>query len=334
MTSVNAKVLHAMIAAQGILASLTILAASAAYGQTPEQIEYFEKNVRPVLVSSCQPCHNTKTKSSGLDLSSAAGFMAGGAGGALIARDQLESSKILQVIGYEDSLKMPPMGKLKPEQITAITNWVKMGAPWPGADMNAAVVPATPKKEFTEEQKSFWAFQKVKDPAVPDIKDTAWIKTPVDAFILSKLEDKSLKPAQPAAKTALLRRATFDLTGLPPTGQEINAFLTDTSSQAFEKVIDRLLASPRYGERWGRHWLDVARYADSTGNDEDHRYPYAWRYRDYVISAFNNDLPYDQFIREQVAGDLLPPTGERDVQLARHDRHRFPRPRRQSPRTG
>jgi hypothetical protein len=296
-----------MIPACRTFAFLTILAAGTAYGQTPEQLEYFEKNVRPVLVSSCQPCHNAKSKSSGLDLSSAAGFMAGGAGGTLIARDQLESSHLLQVIGYEDALKMPPMGKLKADQIEALTNWVKMGAPWPGADMSAAIVPPTPKKEFTEEQKSFWAFQKVKDPAVPKIENASWVRTPIDAFILAKLEEKGLKPAQPATKTALLRRATFDLTGLPPTAQEIDAFLADNSPKAFEKVIDRLLDSPRYGERWGRHWLDVARYADSTGNDEDHRYPYAWRYRDYVIDTFNKDLPYDRFVREQIAGDLLPP---------------------------
>jgi hypothetical protein len=279
---------------------LALLAVVTAYGQNPQQIEYFEKNVRPVLVANCQPCHNAKTKSSGLDLSSATGFMTVG------------GDRILKAVGYEDSIKMPPTGKLKPEQIEALSNWVKMGAPWPGADTTSAIVPTAPKKEFTPEQKSFWAFQSVKDPAVPKVKDTKWVKNPVDAFILSKLEEKGLKPAPPAEKTALLRRATFDLTGLPPTEQEINDFLADKSPKAFEMVVDRLLASPRYGERWGRHWLDVARYADSTGNDEDHRYPYAWRYRDYVISAFNNDLPYDQFVREQIAGDLLPPApGER-----------------------
>jgi len=304
MCSVNAKVQHFMIACR-FLPCLSLLAAAAAYGQAPEQLEYFEKNVRPVLVANCQPCHNAKTKSSGLDLSSAAGFTAGGAGGALVARDQLESSELLRVIGYEDSLKMPPMGKLKPEAIESLTNWVKMGALWPGADMTAAVVAPSPKREFTEEQKSFWAFQAVKDAAVPKVKNSSWVKTPVDAFILAKLEEKGLKPAPPATKTALLRRVTFDLTGLPPTEQEIDDFLADNSPKAFEKVVDRLLDSPRYGERWGRHWLDVARYADSTGNDEDHRYPYAWRYRDYVIAAFNNDMPYDQFVREQIAGDLL-----------------------------
>ncbi|MDQ2898508.1 MAG: PSD1 and planctomycete cytochrome C domain-containing protein [Acidobacteriota bacterium] len=272
-----------------------------------EQIEYFEKNVRPVLVKNCQGCHNSKLKSASLDLSSAAGFMAGSQSGPIVLKDQPESSRLLKVIGYEDSPKMPPTGKLKPEEIADLTAWVKMGAPWPGADQAAAILPPAPaKKEFTPEQKAFWAFQPVKDYAPPKVADAKWARTPVDRFILAKLEEKGLKPAPPADKMTLLRRATFDLTGLPPTEQEIGSFLADQSPRAFEKVVDRLLASPRYGERWGRHWLDVSRYADSTGNDEDHRYPYAWRYRDYVIQSFNDDLPYNQFVREQVAGDLLP----------------------------
>ena len=275
--------------------------------QTPEQIEYFEKSVRPVLVQNCQPCHNTKAKASGLDLSSAAGFMAGGAGGALVTAGHPETSRLAKVVGYEDSLKMPPMGKLKQEQIESLNNWIKMGAPWPGAKEAGAVLPPAPKKEFTAEQKAFWAFQPVRNPAPPAVKDTKWVQSPIDRFILTKLEERGIRPAPPADKATLLRRATFDLTGLPPTEKELEAFLADRSPDAFAKVVDRLLASPRYGERWGRHWLDVARYADSTGNDEDHRYPYAWRYRDYVIDSFNHDLPYDQFVREQIAGDLLPP---------------------------
>ena len=280
--------------------------ATAAFAQTPEQLEYFEKSVRPLLVANCQPCHNASVKSSGLDLSSAAGFVHGGVGGPLVVKDQPETSRLLKVIGYEDSLKMPPTGKLKADQIEALTNWVKMGAPWPGAAQAAAVVQPAPKKDFSDEQKAFWAFQKVHDPELPKVKDARWVRTPIDRFILARLEAKGLKPAPAADKLTLIRRVTFDVTGLPPTEKEIQAFVADQSPQAFEKVVDRLLASPRYGERWGRHWLDVARYADSTGNDEDHRYPYAWRYRDYVIQAFNNDMPYDQFVREQVAGDLLP----------------------------
>src|SRR5262249_49203001 len=168
-------------------------------------------------------------------------------------------------------------------------------------------------RSFTEEEKGFWAYQPIKDisppqasPQASQVKEDSWAQSPIDRFILRKLEEKGLKPAPIADKLTLLRRATFDLTGLPPTESEMRDFLADGSPDAFNKVVERLLASPRYGERWGRHWLDVARYADSTGNDEDHRYPYAWRYRDYVIDAFNNDLPFDQFVREQVAGDLLP----------------------------
>jgi hypothetical protein len=166
---------------------------------------------------------------------------------------------------------------------------------------------APQKKPYTQGQKNFWSFRAVKDPAI-----TA--KSPIDAFIQEKLESKGLKAAKPASKQALIRRATFDLTGLPPTESEIDAFLADKSPDAFKTVVDRLLASPRYGEKWGRHWLDVARYADSTGADEDHRYPYAWRYRDYVIGAFNRDLPYNQFVMEQLAGDLMPaPDGKVNV---------------------
>lgn len=293
--------------------SLVVLFAMplAAIAQNAEQIEYFEKNVRPVLVQSCQPCHNAKVKSSGLDLSSAAGFVAGGAGGLLLDKEHPDASRLSKVIGYEDSLKMPPMGKLKSEQLESLNNWVKMGAPWPGADQASAVIKPVVKKEFTAEQKAFWAFQPVRNPAPPAVKDNGWAKNPIDRFILAKLEERGIRPAPPADKSSLLRRATFDLTGLPPTPAELQSFLADQSPDAFAKVVDRLLASPRYGERWGRHWLDVARYADSTGNDEDHRYPYAWRYRDYVIDSFNSDLPYDQFVREQIAGDLLPAkTGE------------------------
>jgi cytochrome c551/c552 len=303
MTSTRSRCSTAL---SSVLAASAFLGAAAA--QTPAQTEFFEKKVRPVLANSCQGCHNAKLKTAGLDLSTAAGFYAGGQSGPEFDSDKLEDSRILKAIGYDESLKMPPTGKLKKDELDDLTEWVKMGAPWPGHDHDSAPAPATAvKKEFTPAQKSFWAFQPVKDPAPPKVANQKWIQSPVDRFILAKLEEKGLKPAPPAGKLTLLRRATFDLTGLPPTAQELQAFVDDQSPKAFEKVVDRLLASPRYGERWGRHWLDVARYADSTGNDEDHRYPYSWRYRDYVIEAFNQDLPYSQFLREQIAGDLLPP---------------------------
>lgn len=276
---------------------------------TPEQAEFFEKKIRPILAAKCQKCHSADAQVAGLDLSSAEGFVRGGESGALVNKEKPEESRLLKVIGYNDSLKMPPSGKLKDEEIEAMTHWVKMGAPWPG-NAPAAAAKSWPKnssvRAFTNEEKNWWAFQPMRDYAPPQVKDAKWVKSPIDNFVLAKLEEKGLKPAPPADKLTLLRRATYDLTGLPPTTKEMNEFLADNSPDAFRKVVDRLLASPRYGERWGRHWLDVARYADSTGNDEDHRYPHAWKYRDYVIKTFNDDLPYDQFVREQLAGDLIP----------------------------
>lgn len=283
-------------------------AASAA--QTNDAAEFFEKRIRPVLVANCAKCHNPKAQVAQLDLTTAEGFAKGGESGSLVNKEKPEESRLLKVISYEDTLKMPPTSKMKAEEIAALTEWVKMGAPWPNTKTNAVAVskPSAPKstREFTEEEKKFWAFQPLGNPALPKVKNTAWVKSPVDAFILARLEEKNLTPAPPADKLTLLRRASYDLTGLPPSEKEISDFLADSSPKAFEKVVERLLASPRYGEKWGRNWLDVARYADSTGNDEDHRYPFAWKYRDYVIESFNSDLPYDQFVREQLAGDQIP----------------------------
>ncbi len=272
-------------------------------------LEFFEKKVRPIFVNSCQQCHNSRAKVAGLDMTTFEAFQRGGDNGPVVNQKKPEESRLLKVIGYQSEIKMPPSGKLKDHEITVLTEWVKMGAPWPGA------VPRTtsensPKnltgRSFTVEEQGFWSYQPVRDAAPPKVKNEAWVQSSIDRFILQKLEDKNLKPAPPADRMALLRRATFDLTGLPPTEAEMRDFLADQTPDAFKKIVERLLASPRYGERWGRHWLDVARYADSTGNDEDHRYPYAWKYRDYVIEAFNADLPYDRFIHEQVAGDLIP----------------------------
>ncbi len=276
---------------------------------TPEQAEFFEKKIRPLFAAKCQKCHSADAQVAGLDMTSAESFARGGESGALVNKDKPEESRLLKVIRYDENPKMPPTGKLKDDEIEAVTAWVKMGAPWPGA-APAAAAKTFPKnssvRSFTDDEKQFWAFQPMRDFAPPQVKNSAWVKSPIDHFVLAKLEEKGLQPAPAADKLTLLRRATFDLTGLPPTTKEMEDFRADTSPEAFQKVVERLLASPRYGERWGRHWLDVARYADSTGNDEDHRYPHAWKYRDYVIQAFNDDLPYDQFVREQLAGDLLP----------------------------
>jgi hypothetical protein len=232
----------------------------------------------------------------GLNLSTSTALFKGRDTGPVVIAGDPEHSLLIRAVSYTGAIKMPPTGKLPAQQIADLTAWVKMGAPWPKEE-SAQSGPARP---------DFWSFRPVRDYPPPKVRNQEWVRSPIDAFILAKLEEKGLTPAPPADKLTLLRRATFDLTGLPPTEEEIRDFLADTSPQAFPKVVDRLLASPRYGERWGRHWLDVARYADSTGADEDHRYPYAWRYRDYVIDAFNKDVPYDRFVMEQVAGDLLP----------------------------
>ncbi len=290
-----------------LLIAVGFLPAISALAQSPEQVEFFEAKIRPIFVEKCSGCHNAKVKTAGLDLSTPAGFARGGGGGPIVVKGDPEHSRLIDAVNYQSDNKMPPTGKLKDEQIADLTAWVKMGAPWQDVSGPAVLAPQAPGKYvFSPEQRAFWAFQPVRNYPVPTVRSKTWVKDPIDAFILARLEEKGLKPSRPADKLALLRRATFDLIGLSPTPEEVDAFLNDTFPSAFAKVVDRLLASPRYGERWGRHWLDIARYADSTGADEDIRYPYAWRYRDYVIDAFNSDMPYNQFVTEQLAGDLLP----------------------------
>jgi mono/diheme cytochrome c family protein len=274
--------------------------------QTPEQLEMFEKSVRPVFAQNCQTCHNAKLKSGGLDLSSAEGLKEAASGGFFGTAAEPDKSLILEALGYEGRVKMPPPGKLPAGKIAAIRAWVAAGAPTPAAaESSTGVRSIATRGVITEADKNFWAFKPLANPKPPAVSRKDWAANPIDAFVLDTMEKKGLEPASPADKYTLLRRATFDLTGLPPTEKEIADFLADRSPNAFEEVVDRLLASPRYGERWGREWLDVMRYADSTGSDEDHRYPHAWRYRDWVIAAFNKDMPYDQFVREQLAGDIL-----------------------------
>ena len=244
----------------------------------------------------------------GFQLDTEASFRKGGTRGAPVDSKAPAASLLLKAVGHTDPhLRMPPMGKLSDEAIATLTRWVHMGTPW-GVDASekAAGGPAR-----------FWAFDPPREPALPEVRNEDWVRSPIDRFILAGLEEKGLEPAPPADKRTLLRRVTFDLTGLPPTRQEIRAFLNDKSPRAFERVVDRLLTSPRYGERWGRHWLDVARYADSNGLDENLVYRYAFRYRDYVIKAFNSDKPYDQFVREQLAGDLLPEPADLETQYER-----------------
>ncbi len=277
---------------------------------TPQQTEFFETHVRPLLFNRCYSCHADKAQQGGLRLDSLDAMLKGGGGGPVLVPGNVEKSRLLTAIHYTGALKMPPSGKLKDDEIATLTEWVKMGAPWPNAKVSDAAR-AAQKGEYvlSDAQKSFWSFQPVKNPALPSVKNMAWCKSPIDRFILARLEAKGLKPAPPADRRTLIRRATFDLTGLPPTPEEIDAFAADKSPDAFVRVVDRLLASPRYGERWARHWLDVARYADTKGYvfTEDPDFHNAYTYRDYVMRAFNSDLPYDQFVTQQLAADLACP---------------------------
>jgi cytochrome c553 len=272
-------------------------------------VDFFEKNVRPVLVRQCLACHSSPTSPmGGLRLDTREGMLKGGARGPAVVPGKPADSLLLRAVRQSDSLKMPPSGKLKDADIAALAEWIEMGAPWgaPVATSNSAA-PA----------KKYWAFVPPAEPKLPEVHNGAWAKSPIDRFVLAALEAKGLQPAAAADKRTLIRRATFDLTGLPPTPDEIRAFLEDSRADAFARVIDRLLASPHYGERWGRHWLDVARYADSNGLDENLVYRHAYRYRDYVIQAFNKDKPYDLFLKEQLAGDLLPGPTTDAVQFER-----------------
>ena len=272
-------------------------------GQDQKGTEFFEKQVRPLLAQHCYSCHSSASQPvmGGLKLDSEAGLQEGGSRGKAIVPGEPQRSLLVTAITYsDDRLRMPPTGKLADDEIATLIEWVKMGAQWGPGPLGSA------KEGADTAANSFWAFEKPTKSALPGVKQREWVKSPLDAFILAALEARGLRPAPPADKRNLIRRATFDLTGLPPTSEEVQAFVADDSPGAFAKLVDRLLASPRYGEKWARHWLDIARYADSNGLDENLVYKNAFRYRDYVINAFNKDKPYDQFIHEQLAGDLLP----------------------------
>jgi mono/diheme cytochrome c family protein len=275
----------------------------------PAAVKFFETKVRPILAEHCFQCHGPDKQKAGLRLDSRSAVLKGGESGPAVVPGIAERSLLIDAINYGDVVQMPPTGKLLPQAIADLTTWVKMGTPWPERrDEGGKMRDEGANSSLTHHPSSFnhWAFQPPAIPPLPPVKQTDWPQTPIDQFVLAQLEAKGLEPAAGADKPTLIRRATFDLTGLPPTPDELDAFLRDDSPDAYDKVVDRLLASPRYGERWGRHWLDVARYADSNGADENRIHANAWRYRDYVVAAFNNDQPYDRFIVEQLAGDLLP----------------------------
>ena len=278
------------------------LLAGSALALSPEQTEFFEKNVRPVLAEHCYKCHGPEKQKAALRLDSRAAVLKGTDDGPIIVEGKPDESSLIKSIRHQGDSKMPEKeDKLPDAQIAALSEWVKMGVPWPENDKPAA-------NARDEAAKKHWAFQPVHDPAVPAVVDmNKWAKNELDHFILAKLEPAQIAPSASASKYVLLRRATFDLTGLPPTAAEVEAFEKDTMPDAFAKVVDRLLASPHYGERWGRYWLDVARYADTKGYvfQEERRYGFAYTYRDWVIKAFNDDLPYDQFLIHQIAADRI-----------------------------
>ncbi|MBI2824750.1 MAG: PSD1 domain-containing protein [Planctomycetia bacterium] len=303
-----------------VLAALVAVASPAAADELPAaHVKLFEQRIRPLLVANCFACHGPDKQKGELRLDSRAAMLAGGESGPAVTPGDPETSLLVDAVRYGAARQMPPKGKLPDAQIAALVEWIKLGAPWPDQPAVAGIKSDADDEApaFTAEQKAFWSFQPPVDPPLPEVKNGAWAKSPVDRFVLVGLEAKALAPAPAADKRTLLRRATFDLVGLPPTPEELAAFLADDSPDAFARVVDRLLASPRYGERWGRHWLDVARYADSNGMDENLAYVNAYRYRDWVIAAFNVDKPYDEFVREQLAGDLLPPSNDEATNAAR-----------------
>ena len=274
------------------LAIVALLAVGALQAQS-DGARFFEEKVRPILVNNCQGCHNDEAKMSGLSLASREGAMLGGSRGSAVIPGQVEESLLVEAVRRAGALKMPPTGPLPPEDVESLVTWIRSGATWgesPG------------RKRATA---SHWSFQPVARPEPPAARNTGWARNPIDNFILRKLEEKGIGPSPEADRRTLIRRVSLDLVGLPPSPDEVQQFLDDDHPGAYGRVVDRLLESQHYGERWGRHWLDIARYADSNGYSIDGERS-IWRYRDWVINALNEDKPFDQFVIEQIAGDLLP----------------------------
>ena len=289
-----------------VLAVILLSCSVATADPNAEDVAFFEKTIRPVLVERCYECHSATAEmkgelKGGLRLDTRAGLRRGGDSGPAVVPGDLEASLLLPAIKHED-LEMPPDAKLSAAEIAAFETWIRRGAADP-RDGQAGQQPG--ERIDMEAGRQFWAFQPPRNSAPPAVKDTTWPKTAIDRFLLARLEKAGLRPVGDADRYTLLRRLTFDLTGLPPHPADIDAFINDRSPDAWSRVVERLMASPEFGERWGRHWLDVARYADSNGGGVNIAFDNAWRYRDYVIAAFNNDKPYDRFIIEQLAGDLL-----------------------------
>jgi hypothetical protein len=284
-----------------------LLLAGSARGEevfTAEQIEFFEKRIRPILVEHCQKCHGPQVQKGGLRVDSRAALLVGGESGPAVVPGKPEEGYLVGAVEYGDVFQMPPTGKLPDAAVLDLRRWVEMGAPWPEEEVAESVGGRQGAAGASGER--HWCFLPIGQHWPPEVANAAWVRSPVDRFILARLEAAGLQPAPEVDRRTWLRRVTFALVGLPPTPAELHAFLQDSSPEAHARVVDRLLASPHFGERWARHWLDLVRYAESRGHEFDYTIPNAWQYRDYVIRAFNADVPYDQLVLEHVAGDLLP----------------------------
>jgi mono/diheme cytochrome c family protein len=300
------------LAGSGLAILIGLVAATAQAQEktsSPEAIRFFESKVRPLLADQCFKCHGADKQRGHLRADSRSALLQGGDLGPAIVPGDAEKSLLIKAVRHADpDFKMPPSSKLSREQIDDLAKWIALGAPWPGSDNNVKVVKKA-EKEVTDKDRQHWAFQPIKRPALPAVKNEAWAANPIDAFIAARLEAKSLAPNPAASKTELIRRLTYNLTGLPPTPQDVNDFIKNTSPRAYEDLVNKLLASPRFGEKWARHWLDIVRYAETNSYERDNPKPHVWRYRDYVIRAMNDDKPFDVFLREQIAGDEMPQAG-------------------------
>ena len=273
---------------------------------TSEQLEFFENKVRPLLIDKCYSCHGPESKplEGGLNLSSRKGLLSGGDTGPAIVVGAPDESLLIDVVNYGDVYEMPPDTKMSAEEIGILTKWVKDGAAWPETGESEEVVRES--FDLQSRKDSHWVWKPIQKRKVPTVENIDWPADPVDNFILEKLESAGLPPAGDAGRRVLIRRAYFDLIGLPPSPEKVEAFVGDETPKAFEKVVDELLASDRFGERWARHWMDLTRYAESAGHEFDYEIRNAFRYRDYLIRAFNSDVSYKQLLQEHIAGDLLP----------------------------
>ncbi len=289
-----------------ILLATPILAADAPKSKA-EAVEFFESKVRPVLAEHCFGCHGPEKQKGGLRLDTLEALKIGGDSGPALVAGKPEESLLIEAVRYEGEPRMPPDGRLKDGQIDALTKWVQQGAHWENAGTKP-IAPATGKagKIVTDKDREFWAFRPIGNPPLPAVAESDWVSTEIDRFILAGLEAKGLMHAPAADRRTLIRRLTFDLTGLPPAPEEVETYVADSSPEAYERVVDRLLASPRFGERWARHWLDIARYGEDQAHSFQPRlYPNGWRYRDWLVASFNADRPFDDFLRQQIAADLI-----------------------------